>query len=78
MLHCKDLLVSIIHRSPRLGSMPLKGVMNDAVIVCVLVACLTLLCPVHLLSEMYMWQSRIEIEYYSVAYFKHITKFDTL
>ena len=25
-----------------------------------------------------MWQSRIEIEYYSVAYFKHITEFDAL
>ena len=58
--------------------MPLKGVMDGAVIVCVLVACLTLLCPVHLLSEMYMWQSRIEIEYYSVAYFERITDFDAL
>ena len=27
---------------------------------------------------MYMWQSRIELEYYSVAYFKHITEFDAL
>ena len=26
----------------------------------------------------YMWQSRIEIEYYSVAYFECITKFDAL
>ena len=26
----------------------------------------------------YMWQSRIEIEYYSVAYFERITEFDTL
>ena len=26
----------------------------------------------------YLWQSRIEIEYYSVAYFERITKFDTL
>ena len=25
--------------------------------------------------DTYMWQSRIEIEYYSVAYFKPITKF---
>ena len=25
-----------------------------------------------------MWQSRIEIEYYSVAYFECITKFDAL
>jgi len=25
-----------------------------------------------------MWQSRIEMEYYSVAYFEHITEFDTL
>ena len=58
--------------------MPLQGVMNGAVIVCVLVACLTLLCPVHLLSEMYMWQSWIEIEYYSVVYFECITEFDTL
>ena len=29
-------------------------------------------------NYMYMWQSRIEIEYYSVAYFKHITEFDAL
>ena len=28
--------------------------------------------------EMHMWQSRIEIEYYSVVYFKRITKFDAL
>ena len=28
--------------------------------------------------HVYMWQSQIEIEYYSVAYFKRITKFDTL
>ena len=27
---------------------------------------------------MYMWQSRIEIEYYSVAYFERITDFDAL
>ena len=26
----------------------------------------------------YMWQSRIEIEYYSVAYFERITEFDAL
>ena len=26
----------------------------------------------------YMWQSRIEIEYYSVAYFECITEFDAL
>ena len=25
-----------------------------------------------------MWQSQIEIEYFSIVYFKHITKFDTL
>ena len=25
-----------------------------------------------------MWQSQIEIEYYSVAYFEHITEFDAL
>ena len=29
-------------------------------------------------SASHMWQSRIEIEYYSVAYFKRITEFDTL
>ena len=27
---------------------------------------------------LYMWQSRIEIEYYSVAYFERITEFDAL
>ena len=27
---------------------------------------------------MYMWQSRIEIEYYSVAYFERIAEFDVL
>ena len=27
---------------------------------------------------MYMWQSRIEIEYYSVAYFERIAEFDML
>ena len=27
---------------------------------------------------MCVWQSRIEIEYYSVVYFEHITKFDVL
>ena len=27
---------------------------------------------------LYMWHSRIEIEYYSVAYFERITKFDAL
>ena len=26
----------------------------------------------------HMWQSRIEIEYYSVAYSEHITEFDAL
>ena len=26
----------------------------------------------------YLWQSRIEIEYYSVVYFERITEFDTL
>ena len=30
------------------------------------------------LSRMNMWQSRIEIEYYSVAYFERITEFDVL
>ena len=25
-----------------------------------------------------MWQSRIEIEYYSIAYFERITEFDAL
>ena len=25
-----------------------------------------------------MWQSQVEIEYYSVAYFERITKFDAL
>ena len=30
------------------------------------------------LSSFYMWQFRIEIEYYSVAYFEHIAKFDAL
>ena len=25
-----------------------------------------------------MWQSRVDIEYYSVAYFEHITEFDAL
>ena len=29
-------------------------------------------------SEEYMWQSRIEIEYYSITYFERITKFDAL
>ena len=28
--------------------------------------------------EIHVWQSRIEIEYYSVAYFERITEFDTL
>ena len=28
--------------------------------------------------EMHMWQSQIEIEYYSVAYFECITEFDAL
>ena len=27
-------------------------------------------------NYIYTWQSRIEIEYYSVAYFKHTTKFE--
>ena len=27
---------------------------------------------------MHMWQSRIEIKYYSVVYFECITEFDTL
>ena len=31
-----------------------------------------------IIGILHMWQSRIEIEYYSVAYFKHITKFDVL
>ena len=26
----------------------------------------------------YMWQSRVEIEHYSVAYFEHITAFEAL
>ena len=29
-------------------------------------------------SALHMWQSQIGIEYYSVVYFEHITKFDTL
>ena len=29
-------------------------------------------------AQEYMWQSRIEIEYYFVAYFERITEFDTL
>ena len=29
-------------------------------------------------QEYYMWQSWIEIEYYSVVYFERITKFDAL
>ena len=29
-------------------------------------------------GENNMWQSRIEIEYYSIGYFERITKFDTL
>ena len=28
--------------------------------------------------NLHVWQSRIEIEYYSVAYFKYITEFDAL
>ena len=28
--------------------------------------------------QLHMWQSRIEIEYYSVAYFECITEFDAL
>ena len=28
--------------------------------------------------EIHMWQSWIEIEYYFVLYFKHITEFDVL
>ena len=28
--------------------------------------------------QVHGWQSRIEIEYYSVAYFERITKFDAL
>ena len=28
--------------------------------------------------QLHMWQSRIEIEYYSVVYFERITKFDAL
>ena len=28
--------------------------------------------------ETYMWQSRIEIEYYFIAYFERITEFDAL
>ena len=28
--------------------------------------------------EYYMWQSQIEIKYYSIAYFEHITEFDAL
>ena len=27
---------------------------------------------------LYMWQSQVEIEYYSVAYFERITEFDAL
>ena len=29
-------------------------------------------------EHIHVWQSRIEIEYYSVAYFEHITEFDAL
>ena len=29
-------------------------------------------------QKKHMWQSRIEIEYYSVMYFERITKFDVL
>ena len=28
---------------------------------------------VHVLYKMYMWQSRVEIEHYSIAYFDHVT-----
>ena len=31
-----------------------------------------------MLEVLYMWQSRIEIEHYSVVYFERITELDTL
>ena len=34
--------------------------------------------PVTGLKQSYMWQSWIEIEYYSIAYFDRITEFDAL
>ena len=45
MLGCKDLLVSFMSNfvPQKLGSMPLQGVMNGAVIVYVLITCLILL-----------------------------------
>ena len=33
-------------------------------------------CTGHMMS--YMWQSRVEIEHYSVVYFNHITVFEVL
>ena len=35
-------------------------------------------CIQNAFQEMYLWQSQIEIEYYSVTYFKRITEFDAL
>ena len=38
-------------------------------------------CPmnaINMLEMLYMWQSQIEIEYYSIAYFERITEFDVL
>ena len=32
----------------------------------------------HTLAHFYVWQSRIEIEYYCIAYFVRITEFDVL
>ena len=35
-------------------------------------------CEVVVVTEHYMWQSRVEIEHYSVAYFDHIAVFEAL
>ena len=40
-----------------------------------------MVCPmnaINMLEMLYMWQSQIEIEYYSIAYFERITEFDVL
>ena len=39
---------------------------------------IVLTCCVDHMTMVYMWQSRVEIEHYSVAYFERITAFEAL
>ena len=53
---------------------PLSGISAPNIVLNKVVCLFWKVCPI----ADYLWHSRKEIEYYSVAYFERITKFDVL